>query len=102
MARILGRDRKLVIRTLDVGGDKPLAYLPLPQEANPFLGMRGIRVSLDQPELFRTQLRAVLQAAPLGDLHLMFPMIATLEELRAAKGILAEEAKTLNRRIKVA
>ncbi len=101
VARILGRDRKLVIRTLDVGGDKPLAYLPLPQEANPFLGMRGIRVSLDQPELFRTQLRAVLQAAPLGDLHLMFPMIATLEELRAAKGILAEEAKTLNRRIKV-
>lgn len=101
VARILGPERKLVIRTLDVGGDKPLAYLPLPQEANPFLGMRGIRVSLDQPELFRTQLRAILKAAPLGDLHLMFPMIATLEELRAAKRILAEEGKGLNRGLKV-
>jgi len=101
VARILGPERKLVIRTLDVGGDKPLAYLPLPQEANPFLGMRGIRVSLDQPGLFRTQLRAVLQAAPLGDLHLMFPMVATLDELRAAKQILAEESTALKRTIKV-
>ncbi|MDR3669222.1 MAG: phosphoenolpyruvate--protein phosphotransferase [Holophaga sp.] len=95
VARIMGPGRKLVIRTLDVGGDKPLAYLPLPREANPFLGMRGVRVSLDRPDLFRTQLRAILRAAPLGDLHIMFPMIATLEELRAAKAILAEEAKAL-------
>ena len=101
VARILGPERKLVIRTLDVGGDKPLAYLPLPAEANPFLGMRGLRVSLDRPELFRTQLRALLRCAPLGDLHIMFPMVATLEELRAAKAILAEEAQSLGRTAKV-
>lgn len=95
VAQQLGPDRKLVIRTLDVGGDKPLEYLPLPPEPNPFLGMRGVRVSLDQPELFRTQLRAILRAAPLGDLHLMFPMVATLEELRAAKAILADETRAL-------
>ena len=61
VAAVLGRDRPLVIRTLDVGGDKPLSYLPLPKEDNPFLGLRGVRVSLDQPDLFRTQLRAILQ-----------------------------------------
>ena len=91
VAEVLGRGRPLVIRTLDVGGDKPLSYLPLPKEENPFLGLRGIRVSLDQPEMFRTQLRAILRAAPLADLHIMFPMVATLDELRAAKRILAEE-----------
>lgn len=91
VAEVLGRDRPLVIRTLDVGGDKPLSYLPLPKEDNPFLGLRGVRVSLDQPDLFRIQLRAILQAAPIGDLHVMFPMIATLEELRTAKLIVAEE-----------
>lgn len=91
VAEVLGRDRPLVIRTLDVGGDKPLSYLPLPKEDNPFLGLRGVRVSLDQPDLFRIQLRAILQAAPIGDLHIMFPMIATLEELRTAKQIVAEE-----------
>ena len=101
VTRILGPDRKLVIRTLDVGGDKPLSYLPLPPEANPFLGLRGVRVSLDRPDLFRTQLRAILRFADLGDLHIMFPMIATLEELRAAKAILAEEAKALGRTAKV-
>ena len=91
VAEVLGRDRPLVIRTLDVGGDKPLTYLPLPKEDNPFLGLRGVRVSLDRPDLFRIQLRAILQAAPIGDLHIMFPMIATLDELRTAKQILAEE-----------
>ncbi|BDU73956.1 phosphoenolpyruvate--protein phosphotransferase [Mesoterricola silvestris] len=91
-AEALGPGRKLVVRTLDVGGDKPLAYQPLPREENPFLGLRGVRVSLDRPELFRAQLRALLRAAPLGDLHIMFPMVATLEELRAAKALLAEEA----------
>jgi phosphocarrier protein FPr/phosphocarrier protein len=91
VAEALGRERPLVIRTLDIGGDKPLAYLPLPKEDNPFLGLRGVRVSLDQPNLFRTQLRAILQAAPIGNLHIMFPMIATLDELRTAKQILAEE-----------
>ena len=101
VAKLLGPGRKLVIRTLDVGGDKPLSYLPLPREANPFLGLRGVRVSLERPELFRTQLRAILRAAPLGDLHIMFPMIATLEELRAARAILAEEAKSLGQSAKV-
>ena len=91
VARALGPERPLVIRTLDVGGDKPLSYLPLPKEDNPFLGMRGVRVSLAYPDLFRIQLRAILQAAPVSDLHIMFPMIATLDELRTAKRILAEE-----------
>jgi phosphocarrier protein FPr/phosphocarrier protein len=101
VAKILGPGRKLVIRTLDVGGDKPLSYLPLPSEANPFLGLRGVRVSLARPDLFRTQLRAILRAAPMGDLHIMFPMIATLEELRAARRILGEEAEALGRSAKV-
>lgn len=101
VAKVLGRDRPLVIRTLDVGGDKPLSYLPLPKEDNPFLGLRGVRVSLDQPELFRTQLRAILQAASLGDLHIMFPMIATLDELRTAKQLLAEEQQASGQSAKV-
>lgn len=91
VASTLGRSRKLVIRTLDVGGDKPLAYMPLPREENPFLGVRGIRLSLEKPDLLRSQLRAILEAAPLGDVHVMFPMIATVEELRAARRILDEE-----------
>ena len=91
VAAVLGRGRRLVIRTLDVGGDKPLAYLPLPAEQNPFLGLRGIRVSLERPDLLRSQLRAILTAAALSDVHVMFPMIATLDELRAARRILAEE-----------
>ena len=91
VAEAVGHDRPLVIRTLDVGGDKPLPYLPLPREDNPFLGLRGVRVSLEYPEIFRTQLRAILQAAPLARLHIMFPMVSTLDELRAAKAILAEE-----------
>jgi len=91
VAAALGRGRRLVIRTLDVGGDKPLAYLPLPAEQNPFLGLRGIRVSLERPDLLRSQLRAILTAAALSDVHVMFPMIATLDELRAARRILAEE-----------
>ena len=101
VAKILGRKRPLVIRTLDVGGDKPLSYLPLPKEANPFLGLRGVRVSLDRPDLFRIQLRAILQAAPLGNLHIMFPMIATLDELRAAKQILHEEQQATGHSAKV-
>jgi phosphocarrier protein FPr/phosphocarrier protein len=91
VAAALGPQRTLVVRTLDVGGDKPLPYLPLPKEDNPFLGLRGVRVSLDQPEMFRTQLRAILRAAPLTKLHVMFPMVAMLEELRQAKAYLAEE-----------
>jgi phosphocarrier protein FPr/phosphocarrier protein len=101
VAEALGRERPLVIRTLDIGGDKPLAYLPLPKEDNPFLGLRGVRVSLDQPDLFRTQLRAILEAAPIGNLHIMFPMIATLDELRMAKQILAEEQPANGCNVKV-
>jgi multiphosphoryl transfer protein len=92
VAEALGPNRRLVIRTLDVGGDKPLSYLPMPHEENPFLGMRGLRVSLERPALLRTQLRAILQAAPLADLHIMFPMVTSLEELREAKTHVAEVA----------
>lgn len=90
-AAVLGKDRRLVVRTLDVGGDKPLPYLALPREANPFLGLRGIRVSLDRPELFRAQLRALGRATEVGNLHVMFPMIAGVEELRTARRMLSEE-----------
>ncbi|SAK45771.1 phosphoenolpyruvate--protein phosphotransferase [Caballeronia hypogeia] len=92
VAEALGRERPLVVRTLDVGGDKPLSYMPLPKEDNPFLGLRGVRVSLDRPDIFRTQLRAILRAAPIGNLHVMFPMVASIEEVRAAKKLLQEEA----------
>ena len=91
VAEALGRERPLVVRTLDVGGDKPLAYMPLPREDNPFLGLRGIRVSLAQPDFFRAQLRAIGRAASLTKLHIMFPMVATIEELRIARRIAAEE-----------
>lgn len=91
VAQALGAQRTLVVRTLDVGGDKPLPYLILPREDNPFLGLRGVRVSLEQPEMFRTQLRAILRAAGQARLHIMFPMIATVEELRQAKAMLAQE-----------
>ncbi|MCK7592817.1 phosphoenolpyruvate--protein phosphotransferase [Pseudomarimonas salicorniae] len=95
VAEALGPQRPLVIRTLDVGGDKPLPYLPLPREDNPFLGLRGIRVSLAHPELFRVQLRALLRGAGQGDLHLMLPMVAGVEELREARTLLQREADAL-------
>jgi phosphocarrier protein FPr len=75
----------LVIRTLDIGGDKAAPYIVTPAETNPFLGVRGIRLCLRQPELFRTQLRAIYRASQLGAVLIMFPMIASLEELRAAR-----------------
>ena len=95
IVKSVGPERPVVIRTLDVGGDKPLPYLPIPREDNPFLGDRGIRVGLDRPEVLRTQLRAILRASSAGKVAVMFPMIATLQELRDAKAMLAEEAKTL-------
>ena len=91
----VGPERPVIIRTLDVGGDKPLPYLPIPREDNPFLGERGIRVGLDRPEVLRTQLRAILRASSGGRLAVMFPMIATVQELRDAKAMLSEEAKSL-------
>ncbi|MCA0293029.1 MAG: phosphoenolpyruvate--protein phosphotransferase [Actinobacteria bacterium] len=91
-ARTLAPGQPLVIRTLDVGGDKPLPYLPQPAEENPFLGMRGVRIGLETPEILRTQCRAILAAADAGaELHVMFPMIATLDDWRTAKRIWDEE-----------
>ncbi|MFQ3657976.1 MAG: phosphoenolpyruvate--protein phosphotransferase [Anaerolineae bacterium] len=80
--------RPMVIRTLDVGGDKPLAYVEQPEEANPFLGQRAIRLSLAQPNLFKTQLRAVLRASVRYPLLLMFPMIAIVDEFKQAVALL--------------
>jgi phosphotransferase system enzyme I (PtsI) len=81
--------RVVTIRTLDIGGDKPLPYLELPVEANPFLGYRAIRISLDQPALFLAQLRAILRASVFGKCRIMFPMIGSVEELRKAKAFVA-------------
>ena len=94
-ARALGPERPLVVRTLDVGGDKPLAYLPQAREENPFLGERGIRLCLDRPELLREQLRAILRAAPAGRLLVMFPMVGLVSEWREARAILEEERRRL-------
>lgn len=89
--------RHLVIRTLDVGGDKPLPYLPLPPEENPVLGLRGVRVGLRQPELLRGQIRAILRVRPAGAARIMVPMIASLWELRAVRDMVAEEMTRLGR-----
>lgn len=87
--------KALVVRTLDIGGDKPLTFMPLPHELNPFLGYRAIRISLDRPSMFRTQLRALIRASQFGQINIMFPMITTLEELRSAKKIYYEEREKL-------
>lgn len=92
VAELMG-ERPLVIRTLDIGGDKKLPYLQLDKEMNPFLGCRAVRLSLRRRELFKAQLRAILRAGVGANVKVMFPMIAVLEELRAAKEVL-EEAKT--------
>ncbi|MBI5443196.1 MAG: phosphoenolpyruvate--protein phosphotransferase [Deltaproteobacteria bacterium] len=99
-AKILGalEGRPATLRTLDVGGDKSLPYLPVPKEENPHLGWRSIRVSLDMQEPFRIQLRALLRASLLGPLRIVFPMIATAGELREARGILEEEREGLRSR----
>lgn len=89
------KGKPVVVRTMDIGGDKHLPYLPLPEEMNPFLGYRAIRISLDRQDIFRTQLRALLRASAYGKLRIMFPMIATLQEFRQAKGILQEEMAKL-------
>ncbi|WP_421740663.1 phosphoenolpyruvate--protein phosphotransferase [Cellulomonas sp.] len=97
IARAVGSGRKLIIRTLDVGGDKPLPYLPIEPEDNPFLGERGIRIGLARPDVLRPQLRAILRAAKAGaaEVMVMFPMITTLDEFRAARTILEEERVAL-------
>lgn len=87
--------KTVVVRTLDIGGDKELPYLNLPKEMNPFLGFRAIRLCLEEQGMFRTQLRALLRASTAGNLKIMFPMIATLDEFRQAKAVLEEEKKKL-------
>jgi phosphotransferase system enzyme I (PtsI) len=87
--------KRVVVRTLDVGGDKELPYLNLPDEMNPFLGYRAIRLCLDQPDIFRPQLRALLRASAYGKLNIMFPMVATIQEFRDAKALLEEERANL-------
>lgn len=87
--------KPVVVRTLDIGGDKELPYLDLPKEMNPFLGFRAVRLCLDRQDIFRTQLRALLRASVYGNLRIMFPMIATLDEFRQAKALLEEEKAKL-------
>ncbi|MBU5301260.1 phosphoenolpyruvate--protein phosphotransferase [Clostridium sporogenes] len=82
--------KPVVIRTLDIGGDKKLPYLEMPEEMNPFLGYRAIRLCLDRKELFKVQLRALLRASAFGNLKIMFPMISSLSEFKAAKELLKE------------
>lgn len=86
----------VIFRTLDIGGDKALPYLHIPLEENPFLGYRALRLCLDRPDLFKTQLRAILRAGQHGNIKIMFPMVATLNELRQAKAILYETASELD------
>lgn len=91
--------KPVVVRTLDIGGDKELPYLNLPKEMNPFLGFRAIRLCLEMQDMFRTQLRALLRASVYGNLKIMFPMIATVDEFRQAKAILfRRKSKTSTRR----
>jgi len=93
------KDKPIVIRTLDIGGDKELSYMDLQKEMNPFLGYRAIRLCLDRVDIFKTQLRALLRASAFGDIRIMFPMISSIAELREAKKIteeVKEELRTEN------
>jgi phosphoenolpyruvate-protein phosphotransferase len=90
------RDHPVIVRTLDIGGDKPLSYIQMKPELNPFLGERGIRLCLNRPELFREQLRAILRAASHGTLRMMFPMVSDIAELRQARAIIDELRAELN------
>jgi len=87
--------RPVIVRTLDIGGDKPPSYLAFPEEMNPFLGWRAIRISLDEPELFKTQLRAILRAAVGHQARIMFPMVSDLDELRRARAIIESVKRDL-------
>ena len=91
--------KRVVVRTLDIGGDKELSYLNLPEEMNPFLGYRAIRLCLAQQDIFRPQLRALLRASVYGKLNIMFPMVATINEFREAKAILLEEKENLKMKV---
>jgi phosphoenolpyruvate-protein phosphotransferase len=87
--------RPMTVRTMDIGGDKPIPYLPLPREENPALGMRGLRASLWEPELLRTQLRAILRVQPAGQCRVLLPMVTDVEELKAVRAIIEECARGL-------
>lgn len=89
--------KTLTVRTLDIGGDKPLTFMPLPHEMNPFLGYRAIRISLNRPKMFKEQLRALIRASAYGPINIMFPMITTLDELRKAKRIYNSELAHLQK-----
>lgn len=91
------KGKPVIIRTLDVGGDKEIKYLNMGKEANPFLGYRAIRLCLDNLKIFKTQLRAILRASSFGNLAIMFPMISSIEELREAKAIVEECKKELDK-----
>jgi multiphosphoryl transfer protein len=95
IVRAVGPGRLVVIRALDVGGDKPLPYLPVAAEANPFLGERGIRLLLNRPEVFAAQVRAILRASSGGKVALMFPMVSTVREWRAAREVVEAERLAL-------
>jgi len=88
-------ERPVIVRTLDIGGDKPPPYLEMPKELNPFLGWRAIRISLDLTDVFKTQLKAILRAGVYGNLKIMFPMISSVDEVRKAKKILEDAKKEL-------
>jgi phosphotransferase system enzyme I (PtsI) len=89
--------RPVTIRTLDIGGDKALPYLPLPKEDNPFLGYRAIRISLDRKDLFLVQLKAILRASVFGECRILLPMIGSVQELRQAKALITEAKEELIR-----
>jgi phosphotransferase system enzyme I (PtsI) len=89
--------RPVTIRTLDIGGDKDLPYLDMPKEMNPFLGYRAIRLCLDRPDIFKTQLKAILRASAYGNVQIMYPMISSVEEVRKANAILEEVKAELDR-----
>ena len=102
------KGKPVIIRTMDIGGDKELKCLDLPSEMNPFLGYRAIRISLNRPDIFKVQLRALLRASAFGDIHIMYPMIASVEEVKQANAMLDEckeeltaEGKAFNKDIKV-
>ena len=95
------KGKPLTIRTMDIGGDKELPYLDLPKEMNPFLGYRAIRISLENKEMFKTQLRAILRASQYGQIKIMYPMISSINEIRKANMILEECKKELDAEGKV-
>jgi phosphoenolpyruvate-protein phosphotransferase (PTS system enzyme I) len=92
------KDQSVIIRTMDLGGDKFISQLKVPRELNPFLGWRAIRFSLARPDIFKTQLKAILRASPYGQLKLMYPMISGIEEVKQANRILEQCKKELNKR----